>query len=133
MQLSSGTGLVEMEMFVDADSSCADRPIHHGPRLRGVACQNISQTQCALSVNTRVRATDGNAGRLVGLTVEPASGSITHLLLLSRQGPAWVAGIVALPLSAVAEVSSEVVYTRSTRAAIAALAPAPVPRGRSRP
>jgi hypothetical protein len=68
-----------------------------------------------------MRATDGNAGRLAGLTVELAGGYITQLVFRQRQ--TYATCTYALPMAAAAEVGPEAVYVRSSRASIAAMDP----------
>ena len=122
MQPATRTELVESEALVHGGSSYHDHSIYSLPRLREAEYQNLAETECALGANTRVRATDGNAGRLAGLTVEPASGDITHVLFQHRQSR--LLRTLTMPVAAIAEMSSGVVYVRSSRDSLMELPPA---------
>jgi hypothetical protein len=123
MQPGNWTEMVSAEVPVPGGSP------NPGSSIKGLAWSeelrhpNLAKTSCALGASTRVRATDGNAGRLAGLTVEPSNGDITHLLLW--KGHTRDMSALALPVAAVAEVGAAAVYVRSTRARIAAMAPQP--------
>jgi hypothetical protein len=131
MQPGTWTELVVAEVAVDGASSSPGRSIDGVPGSEGVRHLNLAKTECALGASTRVRATDGNAGRLAGLAVEPATGEITHLLF--RKGHTRATRALAMPVAAVAEVGPAAVYVRSTRARIAAMAPQSVWDIRSTP
>jgi hypothetical protein len=80
---------------------------------------NIADDELAMDASTRVRATDSKAGRIDKLMVEPASGSVTHLVL--REGLVWAPKAVAVPIAEVRHMSRKAVYLRTNRAGIQAL------------
>jgi hypothetical protein len=87
---------------------------------------NIAEDELAVDTGTQVRVTDGRAGRVDELLADPASGSITHLML--RKGPVWAPKAVTVPIIEVERMGREAVYLRTNKAAIEALSAAPVPR-----
>jgi sporulation protein YlmC with PRC-barrel domain len=80
---------------------------------------NIAEDELAMDTDTRVRVTDGKAGRIDELMVDPASGSITDLLL--RKGPVWAPRGVAVPMSEVDRIGERAITLRMDRAGMAAL------------
>jgi hypothetical protein len=87
---------------------------------------NIADDELAIDASTRVRATDSKAGRIDELMVEPANGSITHLVL--REGPVWAPKAVAVPIAEIRHMGRKAVYLRTNRAGIQALPAVPVLR-----
>lgn len=94
--------------------------------IRKVKRLNIAEDEVALDASTRVRAIDGQAGRFEKFMVDPASGSITHLVL--RGGPAWAPSRVKAPIAEVERMNEKAVHLRTNRAGIEALSTAPVLR-----
>jgi len=87
---------------------------------------NIAEDELAMGTGTQVRVTDGKVGRIDELMVDPASGSITHLML--RKGPVWAPKEVTVPISEVGRLGEKVVYLQTSRASIEALPTTPAPR-----
>jgi sporulation protein YlmC with PRC-barrel domain len=87
---------------------------------------NISEDELSVDSDTRVRATDGKAGRIDELVVDSSNGSITHLVL--REGPVWAPRAVTVPIADVERMDEKTVYLRTNRAAIEALPASPVVR-----
>jgi sporulation protein YlmC with PRC-barrel domain len=69
----------------------------------------------------RVHATDGNIGRVRGLVVDPKDHHVTHVLL--EEGHLWGKKDVAVPISAVKEVSADGVRLNVTRDEVRDLPP----------
>lgn len=80
---------------------------------------NIPEGELALDTHTPVRVTDGKAGHIGELMVDPASGSITHLQLRKRH--VWAPKEVTIPVSEVDRVGDRGVYLRMNRAGIESL------------
>lgn len=87
---------------------------------------NVPEDELTMDADTQVRVTDGKAGRIDELMVDPASGSITHLML--RKGPPWAPKAVTVPVTEVERMDGKAVYLRTNRAAIEALPAAKVVR-----
>jgi sporulation protein YlmC with PRC-barrel domain len=87
---------------------------------------NIAEDELPMDTGTQVRAIDGKAGRIDELMVDPASASITHLVL--REGPIWAPKAVVVPVTEVERLGDKAVYLRTNRASIEALPATPVPR-----
>jgi sporulation protein YlmC with PRC-barrel domain len=103
------------------------RQTYVNPQIKKVKRENISPDELAMVAGTRVKAADGNAGRLDEFVVEPESGSITHLML--REGHVWAPKEVTIPISEVDRIAEKIVYLRMKRANVAALPAIPVRRG----
>jgi hypothetical protein len=103
-------------------AACAETPWSYGRsapiELRKVKRLNIAEDELALDSSTRVRVTDGKAGRIDELMVDPA-GAITDLLL--RKGPAWAQEEVSVPISEVERIGNRAVYLRMSRSGVEAL------------
>ena len=119
---------------IDAqDSSYAfpawdDQPMQMLRGVRPLTLLNLQDSETALDADTRIRATDGNAGRLSGLGVDHSSGDIQHLVMRLGQSPAPER--LMIPAAAIAELGSSVVYLRVRRANMASLPHSPEPRVR---
>jgi hypothetical protein len=90
-----------------------------GPEFRKVKHPNIPEGELALDHGTRVRVTDGKAGRIDRLVVDPMSRSLTHLVV--REGPVWAPKAVPVPIAEVKRMGEKSVYLRTSRAGIEAL------------
>jgi hypothetical protein len=88
---------------------------------------NISEGECIMDAHTQVRATDGKAGRVGGLMVDPSSGKISHLVL--RERAVWARKAVMVPIEDVRQMGAKTVYLRTEKAGIEALPAVPVLRG----
>jgi hypothetical protein len=88
---------------------------------------NIADGELAVDTHTPVRVTDGKAGHIGELMVDPASGSITHLRL--RKGHILARKEVTIPASEVDRIGDRGVHLRMNRAGIEAL-PATAARSR---
>ncbi|HSR35102.1 MAG TPA: hypothetical protein VLY63_31420 [Anaerolineae bacterium] len=103
------------------------RQVYAAPQIRKVKRENVAPGELAMVAGTRVRAADGNAGRLDEFVVEPESGSITHLML--REGHVWAPKEVTVPISEVDRIAEKTVYLRMNRASVEALPAMPVRKG----
>jgi hypothetical protein len=81
--------------------------------------RNISEDELALDAHTLVRVTDGKAGHIGQLLVDPANGLITHLQV--RKGYVWAPKEVTIPVSEVDRIGDRGVYLKMNRAGIKAL------------
>lgn len=72
-----------------------------------------------ISLNAKVRATDGQIGLVAGLISDESGGNVTHLIL--QEGHLWGKKEVAIPLSAVDRVEADTVYLKLDKAAVAKL------------
>jgi hypothetical protein len=93
--------------------------IYRIPGFRKVKHLNIPEGEVAMDHGTRVRASDGKAGRIDRLMVDPMSGSLTHLVV--REGPVWASKAVPVPIAEVKRMDNQAVYLRTNRAGIEAL------------
>jgi sporulation protein YlmC with PRC-barrel domain len=73
-----------------------------------------------------VKTGKGKVGTVDELVVDPESGNITHLMM--RKGHLWGAKDVAIPVSAIEEVTADKVYLTIDNAAVEALPTVPVKR-----
>jgi uncharacterized membrane protein/sporulation protein YlmC with PRC-barrel domain len=81
----------------------------------------------ALRPGIDVEATDGRAGTIGELVVDPQTAQITHFVL--RAGHRWGKKEVTLPVTAVDRVAGDVVYLKLDSQAIGQLPAIPVRRG----
>jgi sporulation protein YlmC with PRC-barrel domain len=93
--------------------------VNSSPKFRKVKHLNIPEGEVAIGHSTRVRASDGRAGRIDRLMVDPMTGSLTHLVV--REGPAWSSKAVPVPIAEVKRIGEKAVYLRTNRASIEAL------------
>jgi hypothetical protein len=63
--------------------------------------------------NDQVHASDGNIGKVQGLVIDPADHHVTHVLL--QEGHLWGKRDVAIPISAVSEVTGDGVRLSMTK------------------
>jgi sporulation protein YlmC with PRC-barrel domain len=73
----------------------------------------VSGGKLAVRRGSRIEATNGPIGTVDEFMVDPADGSITHLVL--RQGHPWGERDVVIPLSEIDRVKDNVVYLRLNR------------------
>jgi sporulation protein YlmC with PRC-barrel domain len=104
------TELVETDWSYDGKRATETKMVKH---------LNIPEGELAVDTHTPVRVTDGKAGNIGELVVDPASGSITHLQL--RKGHVWAPKEVTVPISEVDRFGDRGVYLRMNRAGIKAL------------
>jgi sporulation protein YlmC with PRC-barrel domain len=81
--------------------------------------ERIPAGELAVRRSARVRATDGEVGRVDEFLVDPDDGQITHLVM--REGHLWGAKEIAIPVSAIAQIKEDMVYLKLDRAGIEAL------------
>jgi sporulation protein YlmC with PRC-barrel domain len=88
--------------------------------------RHIVPGELAVRRGSRVEAINGPVGTVDEFVVDPADGSITHLVL--RKGHPWGQRDVAIPLSEIERVKENVVYLRLSKVRIGALPQVPVRR-----
>lgn len=86
----------------------------------------VPEGAVAIGPGLNVEATDGHAGTVGELVVDPRTAEITHFVL--REGHRWGEKEVTLPLTAVDRVAGKTVYLRLDRQAIGQLPAIPVRR-----
>jgi uncharacterized membrane protein len=90
---------------------------------------HVPQGELALTADAKVEATDGEVGHVDALLTDEETGQITHLVM--REGHAWGAKEVVLPISIVDDVEGDTVYLTVDKATIAGLLAIPAKlRGR---
>jgi hypothetical protein len=119
MQTFLRTRFVETSSAYYGRGHADAQTIYTSPNFKKVKQENIPEDELAVDTDTRVRVTDGNVGRIDELMVDPASGSITHLML--RGGHMWAPKEVTVPISEVDRFGERAVYLRMSRAGIEAL------------
>jgi hypothetical protein len=113
------TELVETTSTYNEREPAGVQIVYSSPRYKKVRHLNIPEGELAVDTHTPVRVTDGKAGHIGELMVDPASGSITHLRL--RKGHVWAPKEVMIPVSEVDRISDRGVHLRINRAGIEAL------------
>jgi hypothetical protein len=76
--------------------------------------------------NEHVHATDGPIGRVQGLAIDPTDHHVTHVLL--QDGHLWGKHTIAIPISAVTDVSADGVRLTLTKDEVRALPPVELTR-----
>ena len=82
----------------------------NGPMPGGREHRSIPRNELAVRRGWRVEATNGPIGTVDEFMLDPADGSITHLVL--RKGHPWGERDVVIPLSEIDRVKDNVVYLR---------------------
>ena len=118
MQSFVRTELVQETTGYYGRGSTDAQTIYSSSGVRKVKHLNIPESECAMDRSTRVRATDGKAGRIDRLMVDPMSRSLTHLVV--REGPVWSSKAVPVPIAEVKRIGQKAVYLRTNRAGIKA-------------
>lgn len=88
--------------------------------------ERVPEGAVAIRPGIGVEATDGHAGTVGELVVDPQTAEITHFVL--REGHRWGKKEVTLPLAAVDRVAGDTVYLKLDRQAIGQLPAIPVRR-----
>jgi sporulation protein YlmC with PRC-barrel domain len=86
--------------------------------------EQVPAGELAVGPGSRVKATDGDVGRLDEFAVEPVHGHITHLVL--RKGHLWGQKDVTVPVSQIDRIEDDTVYLKLDRHAVGALPAVPV-------
>lgn len=112
-------------VFVETGSSHYGEPqptgraVYANPNFKKVKKANIAEDETIVDVKTRVRATDGEVGRVEQFAVELTSGSITNLIL--RQGRLWPQKEVAIPADEIERFGSKNVFLKTNQAKVKSL------------
>jgi sporulation protein YlmC with PRC-barrel domain len=88
--------------------------------------ERIPPGELAVRRGARVRATDGQVGRVDGFLVDPTSGHITHLVL--REGHPWDQRDVTIPVSEIDRIEDDAVILKLDKHSIGTLPAIPVKR-----
>jgi len=83
------------------------------PDFYVVKRKRISAGELALRRGSWVRATDGRAGRLESLVIDPVDGSVTQLML--RMGRKWNARKAFIPVSQIDYIKDETIFLKLAR------------------
>jgi len=88
--------------------------------------ERIPAGELALHRRADVEATDGHIGKVSEFLIDPASGHITHLVLL--EGHLWGKKEITLPVSAIARIATDTVYLKLDKVTVEELSAVPVRR-----
>jgi sporulation protein YlmC with PRC-barrel domain len=88
--------------------------------------EQVQENEVAVHWNDRVEATDGSAGRVDELFIDPETKRISHLVL--RTGHLWGKRDIFVPLDAVDHVVHDVIYLKLDKKAIEQLPAVIAPR-----
>lgn len=97
------------------------------PKWVEVEHESIPPGELGVRRGARVRATDGNVGRVDEFVVDPTSGHITHLVL--REGLPWDQEEVTIPITEIDRIEEKTVYLKLDKDSVEALPAVPVRRG----
>jgi len=78
--------------------------------------EQVPAGEVALSQDMVVQTSEGKAGQVDGLVVDPESGQVTHLLM--RKGHLWGAKDVTIPISAIEKGDEGIIYLKIDKEAI---------------
>jgi sporulation protein YlmC with PRC-barrel domain len=93
-----GYGAGDVLLWPYYDISAVDGPV-------AVTFDTVPLGEVAVRRGEHVHATDGAIGRAQGLVIDPGSRHVTHVLL--QEGHLWGRKQVAIPISAVSEISDD--------------------------
>jgi hypothetical protein len=88
--------------------------------------EHVPPGELALRHGARVRATDGDIGRVDEFLIDPANENITHVVL--REGHAWSPKDVTIPVSAIDHIEEDTVYLKLDKHTIEAMPAVPLKR-----
>jgi sporulation protein YlmC with PRC-barrel domain len=88
--------------------------------------EHIPAGEVVIRRGTRVKATDGQVGKVDEFLVDPKNDIITHLVL--REGHLWGKKDVTIPVSEVDRIADDAVYLKLGKEVIATLPTVPVRR-----
>jgi sporulation protein YlmC with PRC-barrel domain len=86
--------------------------------------EHIPAGELAIHRGAKVRALDGQVGKVDEFLIEPANGHITHLVM--REGHIWDQKDVSIPISEIDHVEDDIVYLKTDKNEIAALPAVPI-------
>ncbi len=88
--------------------------------------RRIPPGELAVRRGARVRATDGDVGRVDEFIVGPVSGNITHLVL--REGHPWKGRDITISVAQIDHIEEKIVYLTIDKKTIASMPSVPVKR-----
>ena len=91
------------------------------PNADPVQDEHIPEGELDIHSGTQIQATDDPIGSLDGFVVELDSGSITHLI--TKEGHLWRKKDLAIPVSAIESIMSDIVYLKLSKSEAEALPP----------
>ena len=97
------------------------------PKWVEVEHESIPPGELGVRRGARVRATDGNIGRVDEFVVDPPSGHIPHLVL--REGLPWDQEEVTIPITETDRIEEKTVYLKLDKDGVEALPAVSVRRG----
>lgn len=97
-----------------------------GDSLKPLKHERIPSGELAVRRGARVKATDGQVGRVDEFLAEPATRHIAHLVL--REGHLWSQKDAMIPISEIDRVGEDAVYLKLDKRAIESLSAIPVRR-----
>lgn len=86
----------------------------------------IPPDELAIHRGTPVKAKDGYVGEIGEFMVDPKSGKISHIVL--REGHLWGKKEISLPVSAIDQVTNDIVYLKLNKESIKMLPEIPIER-----
>ena len=89
-----------------------------------IAVEDTPKGTLVIDKNMPVEASDGHAGRVDALLIDPISGAVTHIVL--REGILWDKKDVTIPLSNLASITRDEVKLNLTKDQVGALPASPV-------
>jgi sporulation protein YlmC with PRC-barrel domain len=78
--------------------------------------EDIAEDEVAVRGGERVEATDGAIGRVDGVTVDPTTRAVTHIVL--REGHLWHIRTVTIPVGHIDRVERGVIYLTLSKAQV---------------
>jgi sporulation protein YlmC with PRC-barrel domain len=88
--------------------------------------EHVPPGELAVWRGARVRATDGDVGRVDEFLINPANEHITHLVL--REGHLWGQKDVTIPVSEIDHIEEDTVYLKLDKHSVEALPSIPIKR-----
>jgi sporulation protein YlmC with PRC-barrel domain len=88
--------------------------------------EQVSEGEVAIHRDDRVEATDGDAGKVDELIIDPATNRISHLVL--REGHFWGKRDITIPLDQVDHAANGVIYLKLDKKAIGRLPAVQAPK-----
>jgi uncharacterized protein YrrD len=125
----SNAELADMESFTETEfvrpSKAESLPLLMWPYAAAEAAmmplehERLPAGELAVRRGARVRATDGEVGRVDEFLIDPDDGQITHLVM--REGHLWGTKEIAIPVSAIAHIREDLVFLKLDKAGVEAL------------
>lgn len=108
----------EMPDIDDGPRQSVDVP-YVVPKWVKVRHRSIPRGELGVRRGARVKATDGEVGRVQEFLIDPAEGNITHLVL--REGLPWHRDTVTIPITEIDRIEERTVYLSLDKNCVKAL------------